>query len=374
MTQTIQDLGDRYVFGNDDGTFAIWKQVTAAGDLVVGPGYIGRMTFRTNGDRIDGFVPPALSMNDPRWQGLGGFGWHHFRDIPGEPDIWNKGWEMLAHRSPSNPADPFGISGANVIVAPYVNAAGEIRASFGVDWVDRYSAAEGKRIMLVRYDYIVDASQAKVWVTAVQQPDGSDSGPPAYVKEPKIAVGVGGDSYTPGVLEVFDAAGSRLREIDLWNDPKLQDPAVGTVQVGFDSRCRLRFYDGANHFNVVARGSDVPTYGPDGKPTNYGGRGQWEGATVGLDRWAQDADGRARFADAPCGDYCLQGGSGTGMGSLTRQWEVAKRRDEADTEVMLHAWEGGSGLPDCLCCARALVPGEARTAYLSVSRDAGWQL
>jgi hypothetical protein len=374
VAQTIQDLGDRYVFGNQDGTFTVWKQVTDLGSgLVVGPGYVGRAIFRTNGDRIDGAVPASVSMNDPRWQGLGGFGWHHYRAIPGEDNIWNKGWELLAHRA-ADPADPFGVSSGHVLVDPYVNEAGEIRASFGVDFVDRYSAAEGRRVMFVRYDYIVDASQVKVWVTAQQQPDGFDAGPPVFVKEPKLDIGVGGDSYRPHTLDVFRADSSLLRSIDLVNDPKLQDPSVGTVQVGFDTRCRLRFYDGSNYFNVVARASDTPTYGLDGRPNDYGHRSPWEDSFEGFDAWALLADRREEFASSPCDAYCKQGGKGTGPGFLTRQWEVAKRRDEPDVLVMLHAWEGGAGLPDCLCCAKAFSPGEKWTAFLSISRDAGWQI
>jgi hypothetical protein len=89
-----------------------------------------------------------------------------------------------------------------------------------------------------------------------------------------------------------------------------------------------------------------------------------------MDAWAQAANSRAVFEPSPCSAYCRQGPGST----LTRQWEVAKRGTEPCVEVMLHAWEGGSGVPDCLCCARSFVPGEARTSFLSVSDGAGWQL
>jgi hypothetical protein len=69
-------------------------------------------------------------------------------------------------------------------------------------------------------------------------------------------------------------------------------------------------------------------------------------------------------------DVCLQGPGGT----LSRNWEIAKRGD-APISLMLHAWEGGTGLPDCLACARAFGPAsESCTAYLSVSLGEGWRM
>jgi hypothetical protein len=41
---------------------------------------------------------------------------------------------------------------------------------------------------------------------------------------------------------------------------------------------------------------------------------------------------------------------------------------------MFHGWEGGSGLPDCLCAARAFKTGNRWTNYFSISRNAGWVL
>jgi hypothetical protein len=126
------------------------------------------MTMRADGFRLcDGVISAALSMNDPRWQGVGGVGWDHFRDLPGvpntEPEIWTKGWELLAHRKAG--PDPFGVSTCRVLVDPYVTPSGEARASFEVDFVDRYSAAAGKRVMCVRYDYIFGAAEMKCWIT-----------------------------------------------------------------------------------------------------------------------------------------------------------------------------------------------------------------
>lgn len=367
---SFQDLTDRYVFANSDGTFTVWKEVTTEGTKRVGPGYIGRVIIR-DGTRItEGFVDPSTSVNDPRMQGFGIVGIHHFRDIPNEPFIWNKGWELKGNLLPS--VDPFGVRDCQVVVPPYLDMYGNIRASFLVNFVDRYSAAEGKRVLAVRYDYIVEDSNVKMWVSFVQFPDDFDSGPQPFIKEPKVSFSVApdtSDGYRPSILDIFRADSSLLRNINLNTEPKLTDPTKGTVQIGFDTRSRCRFYDSRNYFNVVARGNTVLSYGADGKVINYGTRSDWEGGN-GLDKWASLANPRDEFDPSVCGAYCKQGGGGEA--GLTRQWELTKRGNEPQTQIMFHAWEGGSGLPDCLCCAKLYMPGETHAAYFSISRDAGW--
>jgi hypothetical protein len=232
-----------------------------------------------------------------------------------------------------------------------------------VDFVDRYAAAAGKRLMEVRYDYIVGETILKLWVTATQLPDGPDGGPRPFVKEPKLALGLGGASYRPTTVQVLAADASLLREIDLVNEPRLQDPRRGTVQIHFDRRARVRFSDNGSAFVVTGRASQTPTYRPNGRPSEYGARADWEGAAFGFDRWASLANGRDELAQQPCAPYCKQGGGG--QAGLSRKWELAKFGREPYIGLMLHAWEGGSGLPDCLCCAKAFVPREAHTAYVS---------
>lgn len=368
------DYGDRYAFANDDGSHIVWKQITSDGmGGIVGPGYIGRIIFRAADGTIsgkrpcDGFAGVGVTVNDPNIQGVGIAGWHHYRAIPGEPNIWNKGWDMGGNR-PINPTDPFGVSGCDVTVAPYYDASGNIRASFVVHFVDRYSAAEGKRIAAIRYDYLVEPSDVKCWMTFLEFPDGFDAGPPAFLKEPKYAVGVGGSSYQPGTLIVFDKANGTLQNLDLLHDLRLQDPTMGTVQIPNGPRTRLAFFDGTDYLNVVARANSQLMYGPDGRVSTYGARDFWAGTGFGLDVFAVDADSRAHFDDTGCPAYCLTNGM------LSRKWEVAKRGGDPRVEVMLHGWEGGSGLPDCLCAARAFEPGNRWSNYFSVSRNAGWVL
>lgn len=380
MAATVQDLADRIVFGNSDGTFAVWKTlVRDAGGNVVGPGYIGRATFRADGKKlVEGFTDGTLALNDTRQQGLGIVGWHHHRAVPGETSIWNKSWNMDVHRDKDGPGrGGFGVSASRVVVAPYVNAAGEARASVEVDLVDPWTAAEGKRIAVVRYDYIVDDSQVKQWVTWTQQPDGPDGGPAVFVKEPKV-------TYAMCPAE----PGARLRYFDLYRADStvlmsgldmntIGDPAVHTQQLGYDTRSRARFSEAgaAFYWNIVGRASTPLVYGLDGRPTSYGVRSDWEGAGVGLDQWAVLANGRAHFDDSVCPAYCLQGPPDEhGVKTLTRQWELVKDPTLPHVELHLHAWEGGYGTPDCLCAARAFAPWESWTMFASMSRDSGWQL
>jgi hypothetical protein len=299
-------------------------------------------------------------------QGIGIVGWHHYRAIPGETNIWNKGWDFGGARDGAT-ADPFGVRDCQVTRYPYTDLNGNIRASFTVNFVDRYSAAELRRVASVRYDYIFEPSDVKCWVTFTEFPDGFDAGPTPYLKEPKYAVGIGASSYQPKSLTIFGSQNETLLAIDLVNDPHLQDPTHGTVQVPNGPRTRAAFYDAVDYLSIVAEGNSPLTYGADDKVTNYGTRGFWVGS-LGLDAFAQDADTRSHFDDSVCAAYCLTNGK------LTRKWEVAKRGGDPRTEIMFHGWEGGSGLPDCLCASRTFKSNTSWLNYFSVSRGPGWNL
>lgn len=359
---TIIDNEDRFIFANLDGSFTVWKGITYnQNGNVVGPGYIGRAISRLDGTYLtEGFVNPQTSCNDPRIQGVGLAAWHHYRDIPNEPDIWNKGWEMKGNLDSAVYAGMFGIRDVNFVVYPFQDENDNVQATIDVNFVDSFSASEGKRIMIVRYQYLVEPSNIKLWVSFTSFPDGFDSGPPAFIKEPKVVCGIAPnrvDRFKAETLDIFGANGSLLEHVDLKTDARLQDPTKKTLQVAFNQRARMRFYDTKQYWNFVGRSESHQ---------------DWEGGSDGLDRWARNADSRSEFDSSVCAAYCKQGGAGTGPGYLTRKWEVAKRAGEPQTLTMFHAWEGGSGLPDCLCCAKAFVAGERYTAFFSISRNDGW--
>jgi hypothetical protein len=338
------------VLANKAGTWTVWTRPYPGLKGTVGPGYVGRALLRDGTRLCEGDTTPVgTSGNDPRWQGIGGVGWHHFRAIPSDdPNIWNKGWDFASHRIAALP-DPFGVTDCRV--THLLSTADLVQLKVEVDFVDRYSHADGKRVMLASYDYKLTADALAVSVTMTQFPDGEDSGPAAFVKEPKLLVGVapkvGGGAVFDG-LDVLDAAGKRL---GIHHALQIGDPSKKTLQLGHARRDTLRLNAKGWNLDVRAQAADRLSAG---RP--------WAGSEFGLDAWAAAANGRPSFFPEPCPAYCLQGPGK----SLTRNWEVAKRPKEPQVGLMFHGWEGGYGLPDCLCCARAFQPGESWSALLTV--------
>jgi hypothetical protein len=342
-----------FLFRNDAGEFAVYSTFAHAdGGRRAGPGYVARWTAPDGVVLADGFVADQglhrVSANDPALGGIAIPAWHHYR-ANGEPNIWNRGWELNAH----NPL-PCGVRASRVVDPPRIDAQGNVRASFEVDFDDLYGP-----VMTVRHDYIVEARCLRAWVTFTQRWDGSGFG--AFLKEPKLALG-----FTPPLqqAELYEAEGNRLWTYDL---TKIHNPGRHTHQVRNTARARVRLLPADVH--VVACASERPRWRPDGRVRVYGPRRPWYGSSLGFDGWAEKANTLPIF-EPDTKAYCLRGPGKT----LTRNWEIAKR-GEAPASLMLHAWEGGSGLPDCLVCARAFgPPGESWTAYVCVSLGDGWRL
>jgi hypothetical protein len=188
------------------------------------------------------------------------------------------------------------------------------------------------------------------------------------VKEPKLVChalsGTEDGSACYRNVDIMDRDGGVLTELDIWSLPS---PTRRTQQIGHDRRAALRFGDPKQPslpFRILAEAL------ADG-----GGRAHWDGASYGFDCWAVLSNQRERLE--PCRhdeDYCLQGPpNGT---TLTRQWEVARWASRGRNSrppagkpqvgVMLHAWEGGSGYPDCRCCYRRFGPaGETFRVFLT---------
>src|SRR5581483_10464030 len=85
----VTELEDRIVLSNEVGDWLVWKQLawSADGQRVVGPGYVARLDRRDGLPLlVDDFRAPG-SINDPRFGGLGAFGWHHARAGRGVWDI-----------------------------------------------------------------------------------------------------------------------------------------------------------------------------------------------------------------------------------------------------------------------------------------------
>jgi hypothetical protein len=390
MAPTFTDYTDRTVFTNSDGAWTIYKQFTGFnnGLTYCGPGYIAKMV-RPNGKVIvDDTVYNIWNINDPRTGGLGCIGWQHARSN-GEAEIYNRTWDVTGRRDGTN---GFGVYATAIKVPPYISAdLKSVRASYEVFLRDMYYAP----MMTVRYDYIFEDSCVKQWVTITQLYNGA--APQAYIKEPKITTAIGPskgvNTITYTKADVYDKDGTKLRpQINLTG---IGDPTKNTIQIGQDTRARVKFTspppEGTkivlepinyyNDFNIVARANTPLTYSlgslgnPDFRVTNYGVRSQWELSDYGMDKWAQRSNARTVFEDTG-GAYCLQGAvDSNGNRTLTRQWEITRRGSEPMTDLMLHAWEGGTGYPDCLKASRAFGPsGEKYTTYICYSYGEGYVL
>ncbi len=96
-----------------------------------------------------------------------------------------------------------------------------------------------------------------------------------------------------------------------------------------------------------------------------------------------DNGGRFTFQNAD-GDWHLwkQPTHMASGSTLSRKWEATRwasagagsppMNGRPHVGVMLHAWEGGSGYPDCRNCYVPVVPGNTYQAFMCFSFDTGW--
>ena len=295
----------------------VWPRLSWTPDgRVVGPGYVGRV-IAAGGEVIVDDVREPGTLSDPRYGGLGAFGWQHSRAGRDECDMHTR---VDARRNLD-----FGVARSEV-VRPATADGVAIRVEFRDGWQDP--------VLAVTYDYRVEP-EALVCIIEARQLWIDDGAGQAFVKEPKIAV-----APLPGSssVEVLAVDGRLLREIDL---SRLTEPWEQTAQLPEAERARVRF--------VGSRPLEVTMLAWDGSTA-----GVWEGAAAGFDRWAQLSEGRPRRG-AGGADYCLGA-----QGGLKRRWEVVKRTAEPAVSCLFHGWEGGTGLRDCPDASRAFGPaGEA---------------
>lgn len=376
MPVAWEDAGQRLIFWNEAGAWSIWKTFTwnAGRTACVGPGYIGRVRAPDGTLVLDDFYPRATplptwgTINDPVNGGLGCFGFHVARRN-GQPDPVNYTWDVTG-RHEARSRSGYGVSAAKTVRAPRRLGSGSderVEAAFEVSFTDGEAAGAGLPLATVRYEYAFFRRLVTCGV-AVSTGPGAGVGNPAFVKEPKLVCHALGTT-APGspvyrTLEVLSAEGASLAKADVWSLPS---PGVKTLQIPHDRRARCRFADPRLPHLVLEILADAPTAAGAHEP--------WEGSTEGLDRWAVAANGREQLEPCePDEAYCLQGPGRT----LTRQWELARWASagrnsppppaKPQTGVMLHAWEGGSGYPDCRCCFRRFGPaGETYRAFLAYS-------
>jgi hypothetical protein len=373
MPVAWEDAGARFIFWNEIGAWSVWKRFTRTADRTasVGPGYIGRVRAPDGTLVVDDFYARGGAaatwgtINDPVNGGLGCFGFHIARRN-GQPDPVNYTWDVTGRHEAASRGG-YGVSASRVARTPRligVGAQERVEAAFEVDLTDGEAHAANLPLATVRYDYSFQPRHVNCRVR-VTTGRGAEVGSPAFVKEPKLVCHALG-ATAPGspvyrTLEVFRRDRQLLATVDLWSLPS---PGVRTQQLGQDTRAVCRFTD--PNLQGLAIEILAEALGPTGE------RQPWEGSEGGLDRWAVVSNEREQLEDCePNEAYCLQGPGRT----LTRQWEVARWAsagrnsppppDRPQTGVMLHAWEGGSGYPDCRCCFRRFgTAGESFRAIL----------
>lgn len=324
-------------FRNNDGDWTFWKNCFEYWDgsrtVTIGPGYIGRLVrngvWITNDEREKHYIagnPPTL--NDPRYGGLGQFGWHHARGTPGSlntSDV-NRVWDITGRRC-AGTSGGFGVVSASIIQGPLVfNNIGYF--DMDVYFADHQHSA-GNPILRVRYRWRIFDSVIKMWAQVSEYcPDGCfDSGEGyAFVKEPKFVANV---ARTPGQpfpaytrLAVFARDGN-LCAIFLGSDP-----TSATGHAACQDRVRFRFDfgtagSGGNGgcsttnpcLNAVATAYDID----DGAFSQSRQHYLWEGYGWGLDEWAARSGGR------PAGNST---GCNTSAGFATSPAQDAVRRWE----------------------------------------------
>ncbi|HEU0303509.1 MAG TPA: hypothetical protein VFR32_02905 [Gaiellaceae bacterium] len=364
------------VVTNADGSWTIRKRHDAGTNAAgPGPGYISKFELPDGTVIVEDPEDADGTVNDPRYGGLGCFGMHvarqneFFRTL----QVVNYTWDVTGRHHAATRGG-YGVGEGRIVEGPRrATVAGRRAVQLGVE-VDFFDGESwpGRPLVTVRYDYVFWASRVQCHVAVTTGP-GAHAGSPAFVKEPKVVChSLGSEAAGSPVyryVDIYRRDGSLIERFDIW---ALPDPTLKTKQWGYNQRARLRFDDperGNHYFNIVAEG-----LGPGEV------REDWEGSAFGLDHWAQLANAREMLE--PVGErqrYCLQGPDAT----LTRQWETARwAADAAGTEpqpgrpqtgIMLHAWEGGSGYPDCRCCYRRFGPrGESFGVYLCFSYGDGW--
>ena len=318
----VTELDDRVVLSNADGDWSVWKQLawSADGQRVVGPGYVGRLERRGGlPPLVDDFRAPG-TINDPRFGGLGAFGWHHARAGRG---VWDIDGRLDASRN-----EGFGVARAYVVDPPSLTADGTgsvgVRVEFRDGWQDP--------VMVVTYRYLVEPQLVMCHVEVEQrwQEDGQGQ---AFVKEPKLVAAVA-PAYP--MVDVYGSGNELLRRIDISN---LSEPTIQTAQIGAHDRQAIAFV------GAVPLRLTVTMHAWNGDQVV-----PWYGSGAGFDGWAETAQRRPAYSELGA-SYCLGA-----VGGLRRRWEVAAGLDDPALSCLFHAWEGGSGFTDCMDASRAFGP------------------
>jgi len=323
----IRELDDRFELVNGGGVWTVLKQRRQQDGRAAGPGYVSRLETHEGLLIVDDMVDAKLgTLNHPSAGGLGAYGHHHARRVPGEfPSApYNFCWDVTV-RSPS----PF--EAVARVVSPPAQPTPEL-ATLAIE-VTLRDLWESVAAVTYRYQVRDDEVRCRVIVRSLATVR-ADVGP-AFVKEPKVAVSLApeGGAAAYDLIDVYDRSGGLIRQVDL---ARMPDPRRGTTHLPQPKRGRLRF-----------SGAGMPAF----DVTFLGSRGgKWHGAPRGIDGWALASEERERLVDEGA-RYCLDREA-----KLSRRWEITKFPDASAVDAMAIGWTGGTGAYDCFCAYRAFGP------------------
>jgi hypothetical protein len=429
---TFAETADYVDWKNDKGTFRIYKVCKGpipgaqyiGHDGSVGPGYVAT-AWNKNGQIVldDTHVPAHIGPNSGA-TGLGMFGIHLVRrpvgagagfttrDLgpDGKPKAGGKDYTNQiagrwcnANRRPDDYAGyrgygvrSFSTPGSGNYVAPSVtDNVGQFTIDVAIG--DAYSDLVG-----VKYTYRITSSAITAWVRVTNlcsngMCDVAAAGGEAFVKEPKLIVGVNPadpDAVDITQMNIFEDTGHTATGTDKRNywmntcsrspgapdikDSKLcvwggMDPTKSTGQCNDADRRRVRFWnpeltcaEDPSCLVIAARSADQelgPTY-------------PWQSAH-GLDLWAMrnvsESRESAAAADSLADGYLNANNCRVNSASVSnRRWEMAGYQKTAScgyktAVASFHAWEGGTGTYDCepLYYRMGNSPANARESYVT---------
>lgn len=353
---SVERTGDAYQLTNEDGTWTVETRCRTRPGVTVGPGYVSRVVTKGGTVLVDD-AREAGTLNDPRYGGLGAFGWHHARGRPGRIGLsLDNAWEVSG-RTCARAAGGFGVAASRVARVPRTDERVPTLA-VEVDLTDRFTFP--RPLVRLRYHYRLRPRELEVHVTVVSLCPSGRCGRTralAFVKEPKLVAHVTGGDYDR--MTVLDRTGRVVCAAA--GAGTATGPILETTQCDDDGRALVRFgEDCRRRACLVVEATSA--------------RGRWESGT-GLDGWAVAAAGRPRARDRDTGSIdgvrwsCH---SRTPAAGVHRRWELAGRRDSDGRALALGAlfpaWEGGRGGYDCEPLARLFGPrGESFTARLAYS-------
>jgi hypothetical protein len=313
---SLAHTGGTIIVDNDHGSWLVHTSCLGHGR---GPGYVSRVVTREGRVLVDDPLEPG-SLNDPRYGGLGTFGWHHARGTPRALRLTgDNAWEING-RTCAAANRGFGVARAELVEQPHV-VEGSQRFAIAVSFRDAWAT-----VMRATYRYRFERDRVRVRVDVEELCPAGRCGATqdrAFVKEPKVVAHANGSGADYTGTVTLSGDGEPVCRYD--GRGPASGPIVATGQCGHEDRAAVRF-EGGTSDALVVRVDDVD-----------------------FRQWAHVASLRppALDVDTDSGDGVVWSCHG-GVPSLplVQRWEVYAR-ESGETGALFPAWQGGRGAYDC---------------------------